>query len=212
MVPYSWSITSGRLPTGLILGLTTGEISGTPTTEETRTFTVQVTDTGPPVQTVSRTLTLRISRSLGRNESIATATLISSGLFHASLSPYADPASGPGNPGSNYYDLDANPGAVVAIETSADRLSPPSPTDTVIEILDVSGERINSCRTIGDPYPFNEDRLNDDNFVIWTLDSRLEFKAPGTSGTPVTFLVHVLDWSGSARPDFLYDFPISAAN
>ena len=33
-----------------------------------------------------------------------------------------------------------------------------------------------------------------------------------TSGDPVTFYVHVLDWSGIACPDFLYDLQISGAN
>jgi subtilisin len=43
-LPYSWAITAGVLPSGLSLDPATGEISGTPTTEETQTFTVTVTD------------------------------------------------------------------------------------------------------------------------------------------------------------------------
>ena len=42
--PYTWSIVSGSLPSGLSLTAATGEISGTPDTEETANFTVQVTD------------------------------------------------------------------------------------------------------------------------------------------------------------------------
>ena len=41
--PYTWSITSGSLPTGLTLS-SSGFISGTPTTQGTSTFTVQVSD------------------------------------------------------------------------------------------------------------------------------------------------------------------------
>ena len=43
-LPYSWSILSGELPSGLTLNSSTGEISGTPDTEETQTLTVRVTD------------------------------------------------------------------------------------------------------------------------------------------------------------------------
>ena len=42
--PYSWSITSGALPSGLALSPSTGVISGTSTTSGTSNFTVSVTD------------------------------------------------------------------------------------------------------------------------------------------------------------------------
>lgn len=44
--PYSWSITSGTLPAGLMLNASSGVISGTPTSAATATFTVTVTDAG----------------------------------------------------------------------------------------------------------------------------------------------------------------------
>lgn len=43
-IPLTWSIASGTLPTGLSLNSASGEISGTPTTAQTKTFTVSVTD------------------------------------------------------------------------------------------------------------------------------------------------------------------------
>lgn len=47
--PYTWSIASGSLPTGLTIGAATGIISGTPTVNNTFAFTVRVTDSeGPP--------------------------------------------------------------------------------------------------------------------------------------------------------------------
>jgi hypothetical protein len=42
--PYSWSITSGSLPTGLSLNGVTGVISGIPTTPSSSSFTVKLTD------------------------------------------------------------------------------------------------------------------------------------------------------------------------
>ncbi len=42
--PYTWSIVTGALPTGLILNSSTGAITGTPTATGTFGFTVQVTD------------------------------------------------------------------------------------------------------------------------------------------------------------------------
>lgn len=43
-LPYSWSVTSGTLPTGLSLNSTTGEISGTPTASGDFSFTITLTD------------------------------------------------------------------------------------------------------------------------------------------------------------------------
>jgi len=51
--PYSWSITSGGLPSGLTLASATGTISGTPTASGTSAFTATVTDSSSPVQSVS---------------------------------------------------------------------------------------------------------------------------------------------------------------
>jgi ribosomal protein L21E len=49
--PYSWSIISGSLPSGLSLTPDTGEISGTPTATGTNSFTVQVQDVNGYVAT-----------------------------------------------------------------------------------------------------------------------------------------------------------------
>jgi len=213
----SWRVKSGNLPTGLTLKQPTNwspaEISGTATAEGTSTFTLEITDDGPPAQTATRQLTLRISSSLGRNDAIATATPISNGTIHASISPYADPVSGPASPDNDYYELSANVGAVVHIQTYAfGGISPASPIDTVIEIVDANGTRFTTCDIPGDSeYVYDAPCLNDDEAPS-TLDSLLNFQVPGTGSEPVTFYIHVLDWSGSARPDFIYDLSIFGAN
>ncbi len=212
--PYTWSIASGVLPSGLNLSPSTGQMTGTPTTEGTSNFTVQVTDTGPPVQTASKALSLTIKNDLGRNDTISTATPISNGTYRASISPYSDPPSGPANPDSDYYELTAAPGSMVTIETMADRLVPASPLDTVIEILDSSGNRFSACRLGNDNYSsLNQPCVDDDLEQGVERDSRLQFAVPTDLGSgPVTFYVHVLDWSGSARPDYIYDLVVSGAN
>lgn len=57
---FSWSITSGSLPSGLSLNSATGVISGTPT-GGTTSFTAGVRDSGSPAQTASAQMTIGIS-------------------------------------------------------------------------------------------------------------------------------------------------------
>ncbi len=63
--PYTWSITSGTLPAGLTLS-TSGFISGTPTNQESQTFTVQATDSESPAATASASLTLTVDGPTSR--------------------------------------------------------------------------------------------------------------------------------------------------
>ncbi len=60
--PYTWSLTSGTLPTGLSLNTATGVISGTPTASVTNSpLTFQAKDSGAPQQTKSVNLTLTVA-------------------------------------------------------------------------------------------------------------------------------------------------------
>ncbi len=60
LAPYTWAVTSGSLPAGLTLS-TTGFISGTPTTQQTSTFTVQVSDSESPPATATAVLSITIN-------------------------------------------------------------------------------------------------------------------------------------------------------
>jgi hypothetical protein len=72
VAPYSWSITSGSLPTGLSINSSTGAISGTPTKTETSTFTVTVTDSENPAVKASAALSITIaSASCGNNSMLS---------------------------------------------------------------------------------------------------------------------------------------------
>ena len=59
-LPLAWTVTAGTLPDGLTLSAA-GVISGMPTTAGTSNFTVQAQDSGTPVQTATRALTLIVS-------------------------------------------------------------------------------------------------------------------------------------------------------
>jgi hypothetical protein len=59
--PRTWSIDTGSLPNGLTLNPSTGAITGTPSTAGTFNLTVRVTDSGTPVQTTAKALSIAIS-------------------------------------------------------------------------------------------------------------------------------------------------------
>lgn len=64
--PYTWTLTSGTLPTPLVLNASTGAITGTPTAAASAVpLTFTVSDSSLPVQTKSINLALTISSSTG---------------------------------------------------------------------------------------------------------------------------------------------------
>lgn len=56
--PYSWAVTGGSLPPGLVLNSSTGQINGTPTIAGPFSFTVQVTDSSQSTALQTFTLTV----------------------------------------------------------------------------------------------------------------------------------------------------------
>ena len=219
--PYTWS-KNGEVPDGLVFD-SQGSLHGTPTKAGSFGFSVFLTDSGTPAQTASGSVFLMIlAHALGRNDSIATATPLSNAAIFASISPYSDPSSI--GPDGDYYKLTGTPGATVFVSVLAKRLSSASTLDSVLEIVDASGTRFTTCNdpiqpflrapAVLDPDPndFNNSCINDDDPSTNTTDSNLQFKVPGTTGTPLTFYIHVLDFRGDARPDMVYELGVSGAN
>jgi len=78
--PFNWSGTTG-LPSGLTIGATTGQITGTPAVGGTFAVNLNVTDSGNPQQTASKSLSLSIQGLV-----ITTASQLPSGIAGA---PYS---------------------------------------------------------------------------------------------------------------------------
>lgn len=207
--PYTLTINSGNLPPGLALNTSTGAIDGTPTQIGTYNFQIKGTDSSNPPQSATANNFIEIRAPLGRNDSIATATPLGNSqnvqiLVPLSISPYIDPISAATpNPDTDFYRLVANGGSIVHVETFAQR-SISLTLDSVIELLDASGNRLHSCT----PPAYTASCLNDD-LDASTLDSALDFKVPGPASAANTFYAHVLDWRGDARPDMQYYLNVS---
>jgi hypothetical protein len=71
---YSWSVTSGTLPSGITLQ-SAGSLSGTPGKSGQFSFSVQVSDSSSPQETASRSFTLTVNGSTGGGGPLSPATL-----------------------------------------------------------------------------------------------------------------------------------------
>ncbi len=198
--PYSFAITAGTLPSQLGINEATGQITGAPDTVEAQAFDVTVTDACP--NTVTRTLGITISISLGRNDTIADATVLpGNGTYSASISPSGHPNTVYA-PDEDYYAITTTAASTVTVDINAAVNG--SPLDSVIEIVDVNGLQLSTC---GAP-AFVDACAHDDEDPGIVFDSLLQLQVASAT----TFYIHVVDWSGNARPDKLYDLVISGVN
>jgi large repetitive protein len=207
--PYTYHVVSGVLPPGISMAdPSTGVASGTPTTTGIYNFSLTATDATST--TVYSYLTWSVVQAAGRNDTPANATRIGNSFTNASISPLVD-SSGVLVPDTDYYKLLGAAGSTVIVSTLAKQGNPNNPLDTVIEITDVNGARFTTgCNQPGGTTTdFTSPCLNDDQSANPHIqDSQLTYKVPGTSGSQ-TFLVHVFDWSGNARPDMTYGLSVS---
>ncbi len=199
--PYTFS-TTGTLPSQLgPINAATGQIAGTPDTAETRNFTVNVSDTCADTDSQGLSITIN-AVSLGRNDSIATATTLGNGTFAASISPSGNPNTTV-DPDEDYYRITTTAISTVTIDIDAQAIG--SPLDSVIEIVNAAGTQLSTC----DPASgFNSPCEDDDEVLGVSLDSQLQIQVAGAT----TFYVHVVDFRGDARPDLKYNITISGVN
>jgi YVTN family beta-propeller protein/uncharacterized repeat protein (TIGR03803 family) len=100
VAPYTFSITSGALPPGLLLNSSTGAITGTPMTAGTYSFTAQVVDSKGNTAIASCGI---VVTSASANPTTTSLSLVPSSIPVGSLGPIAmtatvTPVSGGGTP------------------------------------------------------------------------------------------------------------------
>jgi len=193
---------TGSLPPGIAFTSSNNTLSGTPTQVGVFNFTFTIKSADNAAVTASRQFTIQVLSGAGtvRNDTLASATPLACCMnIHASFSPYSK-ASGAAAADQDYYRITANAGDRISI----DAIGLPSviDTDTVLEIVDVNGTRMATCRTPQTNTGFNQPCLNDDINTGIVRNSHLEVQLPASSGV---FVVHVLDWGGRARPEMFYD-------
>ena len=201
--PYTWSIPSGSLPSGLALDPTTGLLSGTVSPSAvgaSSPFTLQVEDSLATPQKGTQSLSISVLASLPRNDdpppcgsASDTATPISNGRLRASISPFGD---------VDVYSFHGTAGSEVTLETFAERLDlfgdglRHSFLDSFLELLD------GGCNQIA----FDDDIIA--NGVHTTQDSLIDFTLPANG----TYYIRVRDLRGDGRPDLIYELSLSGAD
>jgi hypothetical protein len=69
--PYTWSVASGALPSGLVLSSSTGVVSGTPTASGTSNFTIHASDASSLVAAKALSITIAAPAAIALKQSNA---------------------------------------------------------------------------------------------------------------------------------------------
>jgi hypothetical protein len=204
--PYQFKIVAGAAPAGMSLDTSTGKLTGIPTTISKNTLVAQVTDSVGTKMTAYGYANVTGSR--GRNDTPQTATLLLSNSI-ASLSPYIDPPNkAPAAADNDFYKMPSIAGTTVTVKaTTTTTLA-----DPVLEITDANGVRMATCNTPDSiSTSFTSPCVNDEDNT-GGHNASLDVKVPGNPGDVVYIYIHVLDWSGNARPDMQYYVLASGTN
>ncbi len=134
--PFTWSVATGTLPSGLTLS-STGLISGTPTSDDTFSFTVRVSDAS------NRTATRAVVLVVTDKPSTPTAPTAKAGLTSAVLT-WAAPANN-GSPITRYVITPYRDGVV----------------QTAVEVDPAATTRTLNGLTAGSSYTFRVAAVND---------------------------------------------------
>ena len=143
--PYAWSVIFGSLPAGLSLA-STGQITGTPTTPGTASFTMQVTDSQGMPATASRALTLLVNPAA---LSVVTASLpngaVGSGYSAplgatGGVAPYSWSVSAGSLPAG--LSLNGGSGVISGTPTSA------TPASFIVRVTDSQGVAATASRSL----------------------------------------------------------------
>jgi hypothetical protein len=196
--PYAFAVTAGALPAGIALNAGSGELSGVPTVPGTSNFTIEVTDDCGTTASRAFTLIMRDAPT-GRNDTIGTATPIGNGTIFASISPSGHPNS-VFEPDEDYYVVQTTATSTITVDLTAGF---GSSIDTVIELVDAGGNRLQTCSSP----QFSQECMNDDR-EPGNLDSLLVVRVAGAT----TFYIHVVEWRGDGRPDLQYGLDLSGIN
>ncbi|WP_433040426.1 putative Ig domain-containing protein [Dactylosporangium sp. CS-033363] len=106
--PYSWAVTAGVLPAGLVLDPATGVVSGTPSAAGSSTFTATVTDAAAHTAAQAVALTVDAAPSI-----VPTGVRATAGTSSVAVSW----TPGPGTAGVTGYTAIASPGPVTCTVT-----------------------------------------------------------------------------------------------
>ena len=173
--PYTWAITAGSLPPGLSLQGTSSQITGTPTTAGTYTFTAQVTDAKNLTATATQTIVIEGLILIDCNSCATGTTTLPSGTPGVAYSAMLSASGGIGTyswtaisgtlPGGLSLSTDSNgnaiisgtpinpgPPASVTLQASDTETPPASGTITVsVTIIQIGTKSLNNA-TINSSY------------------------------------------------------------
>ncbi len=157
---YTWSITSGTLPTGLSLNTGTGVISGTPTILGTKNFTIKVTDSETPT---AQTATANVNISINNPTPLQIITsALATGVISTLYSDQIDATGGvmpyswsitagglpPGLSLANNGQITGTPSTMGTFNFTAQVTDSSTPTQSVTANLSIT---VNAALTITTP-------------------------------------------------------------